>query len=105
MKEIVAPEFWDHAVPLLARGEADEGTMFGMRCLRVRGEFMAMPYYDGPGLVVKLPRTRVQALVAAELGRPIAPNGRVFKEWLHVPAYAPALWDELLAEARAFVTR
>lgn len=99
------PEFWDHVAPLLAAGAIDEGTIMGGRCVRLRGEFLAMPYHRGPGLVVKLPRERVVALIAAGAGAPFSPNGRVFREWLHVPCYDAALWDALLAEGREFVTR
>jgi hypothetical protein len=102
VKEVLAPEFWDHAAPILARGEADEGTKFGMRCLRVRGAFVAMPYYDGPGMVAKLPRERVETLIASGIGRTVAPNGRAFKEWVHIPEYDAAQWDAVLQEARAF---
>ncbi len=97
-------EFWDHVAPLLASGTLDEGTIMGGRCVRVRGEFLAMPNHRGPGMVVKLPRERVTALVTEGRGAPFSPNGRVFREWLLVPGYDAALWDQLLAEGRQFVT-
>jgi hypothetical protein len=97
--------FWDLAAPLLAAGEADEGTIMGGRCLRIRGQFLAMPHHQAEGLVVKLPARRVAELVASGTGRPFTPNGRVFREWVHIPAYDASLWASLLAEARAFVSR
>lgn len=97
--------FWDVAAPLLASGEVEEGSIMGGRCLRVRGQFLAMPFHLGPGMVVKLGRERVAELVASGVGRPFTPNGRVFHEWVHVPEFDVALWQLLLAEGREFVTR
>jgi len=36
-------------------------------------------------------------------GRPFAPNGRVFKEWVAGPAPARELWADLLNEAKRYV--
>ncbi|MGD9933546.1 MAG: hypothetical protein AB7T37_07480 [Dehalococcoidia bacterium] len=96
--------FWDHVAPLLASGQAEHGTIMGGGCLRVRGEFLAVPYHKGPGLVVKLPRQRVAELITAGRGQSFAPAGRVFREWLHVPAYDPQFWTDLLSEGMAFVS-
>jgi hypothetical protein len=97
-------DFWDHAAPLLASGELEEGTIMGGPCLRSRGEFVAMPYHLAEGLVAKLPRERVAGLITAGVGFPFAPAGRPFREWVLVTRYDPALWDTLLAEAHAFAT-
>lgn len=96
--------FWDHVAPLLASGAADEGTIMGGGCVRVHGEFLAMPYHKGPGLVVKLPRERVAELIEDGRGQSFAPAGRAFREWLHVPAYDPQFWTDLLSEGMAFVS-
>ena len=98
-----ANDFWDHVAPLLASGAADQGTIMGGPCLRVHREFLAMPNHRGPGMVVKLPAPRVAALIREGAGEPFAPAGRVFKEWVLVPRYDPALWDALLDEARRFI--
>jgi hypothetical protein len=97
--------FWDHVAPLLASGDVEEGTIMGGRCIRVRGEFLAMPHHQVEGMVVKLPKERVAEIIGQGRGQPFSPNGRVFKEWLHVPSYDAELWNALLAEARIFVSR
>ena len=96
--------FWDHVAPLLASGAAEQGSIMGGACLRVHGEFLAMPHHNGPGLVVKLPRERVAALIAEGRGQSFAPAGRVFREWLHVPAFDPQFWTDLLSEGIVFVS-
>jgi hypothetical protein len=54
-------------------------------------------------LVVKLPKARVDALVAAGKGTRFEPRpGRVMKEWLVVTAPKSA-WPALKREAKAFV--
>ena len=55
-------------------------------------------------LVVKLSRTRVAELVEQGVGRPFAPAGKVFREWVAVPVDADdAVWSGLLDEAIEFV--
>lgn len=73
------------------------------RCVRVGKEFLALVDDKGSGLVVKLPRERVAELIDAGVGRPFAPAGKVFKEWLSVPTPDRALWRKLLREGLAFV--
>ncbi len=81
----------------------DEGTIMGGRCARVNGEFLALADFKGSGLVVKLPRTRVQELIDEGIGQPFAPAGRVFKEWVAVPTRDRRRWSELIKEGIAFV--
>jgi len=81
----------------------DEGTIMGGRCARVAGEFVALVDFKGSGLVVKLPRARVQELIDKGVGRPFAPAGRVFKEWISVPKRDRRRWRALLQEGIAFV--
>lgn len=95
--------FWDLAAPLLAREGVSDGTMMGFPCLRVRGAFFASCDHRTGDLIIKLPRERVAALIAAGAGQPFAPAGRVFKEWLLVPDRDEARWEAHLAEAYAFV--
>ena len=80
-----------------------EGTIMGGRCARVDGEFLALADFKDSGLVVKLPRERVAELVESGVGRPFAPAGRVFREWVSVPEPDPELWARLLREGVAFV--
>lgn len=94
--------FWDHVAPLLTSRRVEEGTIMSSPCIRLGGAFVAMPYHQGPGLVIKLPAGRVADLVAQGTGQPFAPAGRVFKEWVLVERHDAALWDALLDEALAF---
>jgi len=102
----MSPEklFWELAAELQADdARVAEGTIMNGRCLRVGKEFLALVDYKGSGLVVKLPKTRVAALVDEGVGRPFAPAGRVFKEWVSVPEPDRRRWRALLAEGVAFV--
>jgi hypothetical protein len=81
----------------------DEGTIMGGRCARVGDEFLALVDFKGSGLVVKLPRTRVQELIDQGAGLPFAPAGRVFKEWVSVPKRDRRRWRALLRKGVAFV--
>ena len=80
-----------------------EGTGFGSNPgLRVNGKIFAMLVRDE--LVAKLPKARVDALVASGAGARFDPgHGRLMKEWASVPLEADVDWDELAAEALAFV--
>lgn len=98
--------FWNLAAEL-QRGDPriQEGTIMSGRCLRVGKEFLALVDYKGSGLVVKLPKERVAALIKAGVGKPFGPAGKVFKEWLSVPEPDRQRWQELLREGIAFVGR
>jgi hypothetical protein len=95
--------FWSLAAQLMRDDERVlEGTIMNGRCLRVGKEFLALVDYKGSGLVVKLPRPRVAELVSQGVGRPFAPAGRVFREWLAVPRPDRRRWLALLLEGIAF---
>ena len=94
--------FWATAEPFLGRAGVEEGTMFGLRCLRADGEFVAMPGTSFGGMVVKLPADRVEALKESGAGTTVAPAGRPFKEWVAVDD--PELWEALIDESIRFVT-
>ena len=97
--------FWELVGELQAYDRrVGEGTIMGGPCARVDGEFLALVDYKGSGLVVKLPRHRVDELVASGTGQRFAPAGRVFKEWVSIPARDPALWRALLYEGVEFVS-
>ena len=83
--------------------DVSEGTGFGkMPGLRTRGKIFAM-LVEGR-LVVKLPRERVDDLVAAGAAEQFDPgHGRRMKEWASLDPAAPDDWEGLAAEARRFV--
>ena len=62
-----------------------------------------MPHHKGPGIVVKLDRDEVDALIAAGTGAPFAPAGKVFREWVLVEEHDEERWTELLRASIAFV--
>ena len=76
---------------------------FGSSALKIHGKIFAM--IAGGRLVVKLPRQRVDALVAAGEGERFDPkkNGRPMKEWLALAPASTMDWLPLAQEARAFV--
>lgn len=97
--------FWKLAAQLhLDDKRVVEGTIMGGRCLRVGKEFLALVDYKGSGLVVKLSRERVSELIASGVGRPFAPAGRVFAEWVAVPDVDARAWRSLLKEGIEFVS-
>jgi hypothetical protein len=75
----------------------------GGRCARVAGEFLALVDFEGSGMVVKLPRARVDMLIAQGTGQPFAPAGKVFREWVSIPQRGRRRWRSLLREGIAFV--
>jgi hypothetical protein len=98
--------FWQLAAELQrADPRVQEGRIMSGRCLRVGEEFLALVDYKGSGLVVKLPKARVAELIEADVGKPFAPAGKIFKEWLSVPTPDRRLWRELLREGVEFVGR
>ncbi len=76
---------------------------FGSSALQVGGKIFAM--LAGGKLVVKLPRQRVDALVASGDGTRFDPrhDGRLMKEWLAVESTSDEEWLSLAREAMGFV--
>ncbi|MEM8923915.1 MAG: hypothetical protein AAGD35_10475 [Actinomycetota bacterium] len=100
----MSDDFWDVAGPLQAEGLIEEGTIMGGPCVRTAaGEFVAMPNFKGPGLVVKLPKARVADLIDEGGGQPFAPAGKVFSEWVLIEAHDEEQWTSLLRESVDFV--
>ena len=96
--------FWKIAAKLSGEDpRVTEGTIMNGRCLRVGREFLALVDYKGSGLVVKLPRARVDELIASCVGKAFAPAGRVFREWVAIPVPNARRWEQLLREGIAFV--
>jgi len=88
----------------LRRSEvSQDGKGFGSSSLKVDGRIFAMLSSRGE-FVVKLPRQRVDALVAAGEGVHYdAGRGRPMKEWLALNADSALDWSTLAEEALAFV--
>lgn len=69
--------------------------------LKVNGKIFAM--FGRKQFVTKIPKTRIDALVEAGLGKHFDPgHGRLMKEWVVVADGGPD-WLELAKEAYAYV--
>jgi hypothetical protein len=80
------------------------GGRFGASGLKVGGKLFAM-ISDGE-LVVKLPKERVDELVASGTGKRFDPgHGRLMKEWVTIAVRHGRRWGTLAEEARHFVGR
>ena len=77
--------------------------LFGSSSLKVHDKIFAMVSSSGQ-FVVKLPKARVDALVATGVGERFDANrGRPMKEWLEVRSNSAEQWLELAREALEFV--
>ena len=75
---------------------------FGSNALKVNGKIFA--FVSGQRLVVKLPRSRVDALCASGDGLRFDPgHGRLMKEWLALAPTSDQDWLTLTREALTFV--
>jgi len=76
---------------------------FGSSALKVKDKIFAM--LVGSQLVVKLPKARVDALVATGDGERFDPrhDGRVMKEWLVVAPGHAGEWQTLAQDAMRYV--
>ena len=80
------------------------GKGFGSGALKVNGKIFAMSSSRGE-FVVKLPKNRIDELLASGMGKRFEPRpGRRMKEWF-VPADEAVDWIELAKEACDFVNR
>lgn len=83
-------------------GTVEQGRMMNAVGLKTRGKFFAMVVKGE--LVVKLPRERVDALVASGKGRRFDPgHGRLMKEWATLRPANRRACDAFISEARDFV--
>ncbi len=80
-----------------------DGKAFGSSGLKIQNKIFAM--LAGGRLVVKLPKSRVDVLVAAGDGERFDPrkNGQLMKEWLTVEPASELEWLSLAKEAMEFV--
>ena len=95
--------FAEVSAPKLAHPDVARGTMMGFPCLRVADAFFASCDPRSGDLIVKLPRERVQELIGAGIGKPFAPAGRTFREWVVIDDRDEIRRAELIDEACAFV--
>lgn len=78
---------------------------FGSTALRTKKKIFAMVSSKG-AFVVKLPKARVDALVAAKAGKPFSTgSGRIMKEWIELNPAGQDLWLGLTEEAKEFVAK
>jgi len=83
---------------------AGEGKGFGSGALKVSGKIFAMISSKGK-FIVKLPKYRVNELVAAGKGQRFEPRpGRPMKEWI-VPLDKGVAWVQLARETCEYVKR
>jgi len=98
---------WEAIVATLVREKRVEAPSptrrrFGSNGLKTKGKIFAMLAQET--VVVKLPRERVDALVAAGEGEPFDPgHGRRMKEWIALRGDTGS-WLSLAREAHAFVS-
>jgi TfoX N-terminal domain len=83
--------------------EPQSRKTFGSSALKIHNKIFAMLVRGS--LVVKLPRPRVDALVAAGEGERFDPrhDGRLMKEWVTVAPTSDEDWLPLAREAMEFV--
>lgn len=87
----------------LGDSRVSRSRMFGSMGLKVGGKVFAMLVKGR--LVVKLPKERVEALVASGGGEYFDPgHGRIMKEWVAVEP-GNGDWQSLAREAKHFVAR
>ncbi len=98
-----ATKMFDAVIGTFARDRSvTQAKMFGSVVLKVKNKVFAM-LVKGK-LVVKLPKERVGALVAARDGEYFDPgHGKLSKEWVAVKAGDQTAWVKLAKEAKEFV--
>jgi hypothetical protein len=88
--------------PSVTPPSASDGGKFGASGLKVHGKIFAM--LSKGELVVKLPRQRVDDLIASGTGRRFDPgHGRLMKEWVTIAPRDSRYWGKLAQEALEFV--
>ncbi|MDQ2903878.1 MAG: TfoX/Sxy family protein [Ktedonobacteraceae bacterium] len=80
-----------------------DGKSFGSSGLKIQDKIFAMLVRGK--LVVKLPKSRVDALIAAGMGERFDPrhDGRLMKEWITIEPTFAEQWLNLSREALQFV--
>ncbi|MCS0500373.1 TfoX/Sxy family protein [Protaetiibacter mangrovi] len=89
--------------PFLERPGVTWGRMFSTEGLGIRGKIFAVVPHAG-GLMVKVPESRADELVADGSVQRMVMRGREMREWVVMPdAASDADWSALLEEAFAYL--
>ena len=89
--------FWEASATALTHSDVATGTMMGFPCLLVSGAFLASCDHRPGDLIVKLPKHRVQQLIAAGAGKPLPLRAEAggTQDALLAPLTGPAAADTL----------
>lgn len=100
--EALVEEFISNSTVTLP-DETSSKNRFGSSALRIHNKIFAM--LTRGRLVVKLPKQRVEALIASGDGERFDPrqDGRLMKEWLSLAPTSEQAWLPLAKEAMEFV--
>ena len=99
----IDPSFRPVVAAFARHRDVTSGKLMSSYGLKVNGKIFAM--FGRKQFVAKLPKSRVDELVATGAGKHFDPgHGRLMKEWLVAGAGAPD-WLELAKEAYEFVKR
>ncbi len=100
----IVEEFRDKAGVTIPSEENSGKRKFGSSGLKIKDRVFAMLSSDGE-FVVKLPRERVDKLVASGEAERFDPrrNGQVMKEWAVVAPTSKTDWLQIAREAKEFV--
>jgi TfoX/Sxy family transcriptional regulator of competence genes len=101
--DIIEEFLEDPAVTSPANTKQSKNT-FGSSGLKVHNKIFAMLVKDR--LVIKLPKSRVNALIASGKGMRFDPrhDGRLMKEWITIELTSGENWISLAKEAMKFVS-
>jgi hypothetical protein len=84
-----------------ASGPAPRGRGFGSGAIKIDGKIFAS-LASGDRLLLKLPASRVDALINEGIGERFSTGGRPKREWVTVALAHAERWVPLSDEARAF---
>lgn len=76
--------------------------LYGIPCLSGNDQIVAALKVESRSMVIRLPKNRVNYLVAESWGRHFAPSGQKYTEWVEIIHMEPRLWVELIREASRF---
>jgi hypothetical protein len=75
---------------------------FGLPCLKGNDQIVASLNSKDRSLIIKLPATKVNYLIAEGWGRHFMPSFYIHPEWIEITHMEPRLWVELIREASRF---